>query len=162
MFQSILVSGVPATGKSTFGRWLAENRGFVHIDVENGGFDRYRLAQAWAQAVGLAPEPLVDGLRSIGQPAVVDWGYPPSCLPIVRALHAAGLKAWWFDGAPAAARHHFIQRGNVSVQDLDAQIAAIQSSWNLLQAFYGERVVETVRVDGTFRPWDEVSEILGL
>jgi len=30
----ILLSGVPATGKSTFGRYLAREHGFAHYDLE--------------------------------------------------------------------------------------------------------------------------------
>jgi shikimate kinase len=34
-YQILFLAGVPATGKSSYGRWLEENHGFIHVDVEN-------------------------------------------------------------------------------------------------------------------------------
>ena len=59
------------------------------------------------------------------------------------------------------ARRQFIRRGTVPVQALDVQMTAIRGSWGHL-SFYAERMVETLRPDGTFRPWEEISEILQL
>src|SRR5712691_7552921 len=37
-----LISGIPASGKSTFCRWLEEKKGFLHLDVEEDGvLDRH-------------------------------------------------------------------------------------------------------------------------
>jgi hypothetical protein len=30
----ILIAGIPASGKSTFGKWLAKTHGFIHVDME--------------------------------------------------------------------------------------------------------------------------------
>src|SRR6266436_5041485 len=44
-----LISGIPASGKSTFCRWLEGNKGFLHLNVEEDGvLDRHGLATAWA------------------------------------------------------------------------------------------------------------------
>jgi hypothetical protein len=148
-----LVSGIPATGKSSFGRWLAEHHGFIHIDVENGGFRCVNLHAEWVRAVGgPVPDvrPLVDGLSAFNRPVIVDWGYPPSWLPRVGALHAAGVAAWWFDGDHDAARRSFINRGTISVQALDAQMAGIQAVCRELRSFYGARMIPTISSDGSF------------
>jgi len=119
----VLLSGVPGTGKSTFGRWAEREHGVVHIDVEQGGFDRFGLISAW-RAICLLPPPdvmsFVRELQRLGQPVLVDWGFPPAVLPLVRALHDAGLRAWWFDGDRAAARNAFIHRDTVSLRALDS------------------------------------------
>ncbi len=34
--RAVLISGLPATGKTCFGEWLASDRGFQHLDLEKG------------------------------------------------------------------------------------------------------------------------------
>jgi hypothetical protein len=148
-----LISGVPASGKSTFGRWLEQRHGFAHLDLENRGLDRFGLGLAWQRILRLPPddvEPFVSALRQLDRPAVLDWGFPPSWLPLVRALHDAGVTAWWFDGDRAAARDTFIQRGTVTIDALDQQMALIVQRWPELATFYGDRMLEVVAPNGNF------------
>ena len=47
-----LIAGISATGKSHFGRWLAETHGFLHVDMELHDGDPYswgwnRLRKEW-------------------------------------------------------------------------------------------------------------------
>src|SRR5205823_4467699 len=95
----VVVSGIPATGKSAYASWLREEHGFVHVDIENGGFDPLGLAGAWAAIARLPPpplDPLIEGLRALAAPVVLDWGFPPERLPLVKAMHVSGITAWWF------------------------------------------------------------------
>ena len=32
--SSLLLAGLPATGKSSFGNWLEENKGYFHLDFD--------------------------------------------------------------------------------------------------------------------------------
>lgn len=125
----LLLSGVPATGKSTFGRWLERNCNVAHIDLENGGLGRFALAPAWHPICRLPPPPdvtpFVSALRGLGRPVALDWGFPPVWLPLVMALHEAGIAAWWFDGDRVAARRVFMERDTVPVAALDRQVREI-------------------------------------
>ena len=150
---SILVSGVPGTGKSTFGRWLELNRRFAHIDLENDGLDRFGLRPTWDLIARLPPvdvQPFLATMHGLERPVVLDWGFPPLWLPLVQTLHAAGVTAWWFDGARAAARAAFIKRGTVSVAALDRQMHEIEQHEAVLGRFYGDRVIRAIEADGTF------------
>ena len=89
-------------------------------------------------------------LRGLGCPVIFEMGYPPMCLPIVAALHRAGLTAWWFDGDRAAARCRFIRRNTVSLEALDIQMARIAEAWPLLAEFYGPRILHVLAADGSF------------
>ena len=153
----LLISGVPATGKSTFARWLAENRGFLVADVERDGLARLGLQSEWDQAVSHGRQAgLVAALHALHRPVALDWGYPPSRLPFVEALCSAGVDAWWFDGDRAAARRNFIDRGTVTVDALDQHMANIQAVWPRLATFYGRRIIHTVDAEGKFVGWAEV------
>ncbi len=45
----ILLSGIPATGKTSFGNYLAQNWGFAHYDLERfpDGWPRRELKHEW-------------------------------------------------------------------------------------------------------------------
>lgn len=153
----LLISGVPATGKTTFARWLGEHRGFLSADVERGGLGPLGLQSEWNEAVGHGrPTGLVAALGALHQPVALDWGYPTNSLPFVEALCSAGVGAWWFDGDRAAARRHFIERGTVPVDALDRQMANIDAVWPRLAAFYGDRIIHTVDAEGRFVDWTDV------
>ena len=162
----VLISGVPATGKSSFGSWLQDNRGFVHVDIESEarGFKPLGLLELdalWQGIAHLPPppvDPFVDALRGLEAPVVLDWGFDPRFLPLVERLHVAGISAWWFDGDRAAARRRFIARNTVSVDALDIQMPKIVAAWNAMIDFYGDRIIRTLRADGSFVDWDMVAE----
>ncbi|TMC49240.1 MAG: hypothetical protein E6J14_09245 [Chloroflexi bacterium] len=152
--QAIVISGVPGTGKSTFAGWLQRERGFTHVDADHGGLNRPELRK-WlpdCQAPSADVEPFCDALRALGERVVLDWGFPVVCLPVIRAIHAAGVTAWWFDGDRAAARKAFIERRTASVNDLDRQMAAIARHEAELAIFYEDRLIYAVAEDGTFAP----------
>jgi hypothetical protein len=159
MSALMLLSGVPATGKSSLGRWLEAHHGFAHIDVENGGLNRFGLSPAWRQMYRSRPPDVtafVEGLRKLGRPVALDWGFPVQRLPIVRALHEAGVTAWWFDGDRAAARLAFLQRGTVSVEALDRQMRGIEVHQPFLDDFYDGRIIRAINAGGSFAPADSI------
>lgn len=159
----VLLSGVPAAGKSTYGRWLAQAKDVLHVDIENGDLERHGLAGAWAMSTSSvtgSPEPLVRAMRGLDRPVALDWGYPLVWLPFVMALHSAGVAAWWFDGDRAAARLRFIQRGTVPVQALDVQMQQIAAAETALRDFYVNRWLDVIRADGTYRSWGEIHDLM--
>lgn len=162
-FRLVLLSGIPATGKSTYGRWLSGTKGALHLDLENGDLERHGLAQAWsasATSPSESPEPFVRALRRLDRDGALDWGYAPPWLPFVTALHDSGVSAWLFDGDRAAARQAFIRRGTVSVEALDVQMQQIAAVEPALRAFYGVRWLDVMRPDGTYIAWDDLHELM--
>jgi hypothetical protein len=135
----------------------------VHVDAEQGGLEAAGLSAAWSAIVRLPPpnlEPFVEALRMLKRPVVLDWGYPTAFLPLVRALHAAGISAWWFDGDRDAARRRFTTRGTVPIEAFEAQMSAIRADWAELSGFYGSRVVSTIKADGSFTDPKEIFKLM--
>lgn len=156
------LSGIPACGKSTYGKWLEQEKGFLHLD-----FDKLLQGEGTSGKLALirilqtnGSRSFIETIRKTVHPAALDWGFPPNNLPLVRNLQEEGVKVWWFDGDREAARQAFIRReaarqafireGDVSVETLDRQMALIERHWAKIMEIVGSRVIKTLRKDGSY------------
>ena len=151
-----LISGIPASGKSTFCRWLEEKKRFLHLDVEkNGVLDRYGLATAWATLfdASTSAAPFIEALEKFKRPVVIDWGFPPEHLNAVRKLFDGGVMLWWFAADWAVARRKFIERGRRGpVEVFDVQIRKIDTALSEINALFGSHVEYTLPSTGIYTP----------
>jgi hypothetical protein len=150
-----LISGIPASGKSTFCKWLEKKKGFLHLDVEEDGvLDHYGLAPAWNsmfEATGSAA--VFEALDKFNRPVVIDWGFPPEHLNIVRNLFDAGVMLWWFAADWAVARRKFIARGNKGpVATFDIQLRKIEAALPDINALFGSPKEYTLPSTGIYPP----------
>jgi hypothetical protein len=155
----LLISGIPASGKSTFCRWLEEKKGFLHLDVEKPGvLDRYGLASAWDALfeAGATAAPFVQALENFKRPVVIDWGFPPEHTHTVRKLFEAGVMLWWFAADWAVARRKFEQRRYPFVQDFDIQIRKIEVNLSEINALFGSHVEYALPSTGIYTPPDKI------
>jgi len=123
----ILLSGVPATGKSEFARHLARGYGFAHYDLEchPRGWPHPELKAMWdTSRSGFLAQLRVEYHDRV----VLDWGFPPSASAWVEELRQSGAKLVWFHGDIARARQVFVQRGGIAVECFDRQITAIKEA----------------------------------
>lgn len=106
----LLFSGIPATGKSTLGRHLATNHGFVYFDMENPKTWPYpNLHSVWDRS----RHDFVAELSRLSKRVVLDWGFPPDFLNWVLELKSCGVHLVWFEGDIETARLHFRERNRL-------------------------------------------------
>jgi hypothetical protein len=122
----LLLSGLPATGKSEFGRHLAREHGFAHYDLEcyPRGWPHPELKQTWDSD----RKAFVVQLRQNHDRVVLDWGFPVGYLPWVEQLQDQNVRLIWFDGDVNRARERFVQRGGIEGSQFDKQIREIQQA----------------------------------
>jgi hypothetical protein len=157
----LLISGIPASGKSTFCRWLEEKKGFLHLDVEKPEvLDRYGLVTAWDTLFGASASAaaFIQALEKFKRPAVIDWGFPPDHLDAVRKLSEAGVMLWWFAADWAVARRKFEQRRYPHVQDFDIQIRKIEAALPEINSLFRSHVEYTLPSTGIYTPPDQIWE----
>ena len=138
-----LISGIPASGKSTFCRWLEEKKGFLHLDIEKSGvLDRYELTTAWDTLFdpSASAAPFIEALEKFKRSVAIDWGFPPECLNTVRKLSEGGVMLWWFAADWAVARRKFELRRYLNVQHFDIQIGKIEASLPEINALFRSHV----------------------
>jgi len=95
----LLVSGIPASGKSTYCRWLEQDQGFIHFDIDVQMFQGTGVGPRWNSIFhpGGSTKPFVSTLRQWLRSVVIDWGFPPAKLGVVRDLKEEGVEISWFD-----------------------------------------------------------------
>ena len=156
-----LISGIPASGKTTFCKWLEEEKGLLHLDVEKTGvLDRYGLATAWNALFGASASaaPLIEALDRFNRPVVIDWGFPPECLDTVRKLSESGVMLWWFAADWAVARRKFTERGPIPVGLFDIQIRKIEAALPDIKAVFRSHVEYTLPSTGIYTAPDKIWE----
>jgi hypothetical protein len=120
----LLLCGIPATRKSTFGRYLARKHGFAHYDLEcyPRGWPIPELKETW----DTDRTAFVAQLRRHHDRVALDWGFSPSCSPWVEQLMDQGVKLIWLDGDVFRAREEFQKRGGIDMTHFDRQVEAIK------------------------------------
>jgi len=139
MRRRLLIAGVPASGKTTVGRYLGKEKGFLHIDFE----DRNPL---WNELLVVNPASLIDDLLSHERDLVVTWGFPPEIksIRVVNLFKEKGFTLIWFDGDRKAALREFLHREGGEPRAFREQINGIRRA----------RVVEKIEPEimNTFDP----------
>lgn len=118
----LLITGVPGTGKTTYGGMFATEFGFVHHDLE----DQQTLNRFVANRAQFIGE-LLNEKKNV----VATWGFAPDDEPsvsLVLQLRSAGFEWIWFDGNRPAALREFLKRGTVQEIALYVQMYRIEKS----------------------------------
>jgi len=99
----LLITGIPATGKTCFGNKFAKEFGFLHCDLED------QKAQIVNRFVENSTQ-FIGELLNEKKHVVVTWGFGPDCqrsASLIQQLRSAGFKWIWFDGNRPAALREF-------------------------------------------------------
>ena len=148
----LLITGIPGTGKTTFGDNLANGFGFTHYDLER---------QVAPGQSAINPAQLIADILRSGDSAVVTWGFLPewSQVDIVLRFKAAGFKLVWFDGNRPAALRRFIERGTVEEVFFYAQMQRIELS-GVISAIQPV-IIDPFDGNGEFKPTAELLKEIG-
>ena len=161
MANHLLVCGFPATGKSTFAKWLECNKNFLHLDIDaelrpepkspSGSLerelaDRFRLVDSQRNA-----SPFIEDLAVCKKPVVIDWGFPPSYLWVVQELRQSGVYVWWFESDRSVAREAYIKRGRGNVESFDCHMKKIGKSWPEIRSAVEPNIIDALDSEGRHR-----------
>lgn len=147
----ILISGVPGTGKTTLGKYLAENKGFFHVNMEKSGFAQVReLKKDESEFLKkLTPHENV----------VITWGFGFFSRPIVESLRAKGFTLFWLDGDRIASFKTFMHRDKHSARseyEYYSQLMGIIAS-DLVERLQ-PTIINPFNKSGGLRPTAQVAE----
>jgi hypothetical protein len=153
IMRLVLLAGIPATGKSTFGKWLSKEKRFSHEDLE-----WHQNHLEWLERK--SPRMFIDELRAGRSDFLLNWGFPPKdhYFAKVRGLVDAGMTPWWFDGDRQAAHASFLERGTVGAEAWDAQMDQIDNRWGDIEGIFGANRIDVIGSDGVYLSCGEIFE----
>lgn len=156
--KPVLLCGIPASGKSTYGRWMQATHDALFVDLEEpGALELAGLRSAWDEVFAGGHAAFVARLlTTFHRPVVLAWGFPPRHLRIVAALKEAGMSLWWLDGDRDAARESFVAAAQVPVSCFDTQMGQITQNWRAISDVFGERVIRSVHAGPRYSAPEEI------
>ena len=152
-----LFSGIPASGKSSFCRFLCREHSFVHYDLEcwPRGWPHPEFKEIWDRS----RVEFVNKLMSTHSRVALDWGFPINCISWVKELEMAGVQLIWFDADTTKARESFIARGGISISDFDDQVGKILAA--KLPDCLTTKIINTLSTSGFKAQPELYTEIFG-
>lgn len=116
--MKLLITGIPGTGKTSIGKYLQDEKGYEHFDIE-ATFKKY----------GKEGMPMLrEFLNKRADNKVMTWGFIPTEHDNqVKEFQNLGYEMIWFDGDRDSARREFLKRGTVSEDLFDLQLSKIAS-----------------------------------
>lgn len=164
----ILVSGIPASGKSSFAQNLATKCQFAHYDMEHHphGWPHPELKEIWDSS----RQRFVDELRERHPSAVLDWGFPCQCRQWVSELLECGVELVWFEADEQQARLKYGERerargksnddGSIDYSKFDKQYSEIRS-YGLPNSFVQPSViVPALSADGSSLDFETIVKLV--
>ena len=117
----LLMTGIPGTGKTSYGNAFAQEFGFVHVDLET---------TAALSELAADPSGFIEGLIASDRQTVVTWGFLPNeaQTAIVNLFRAKGFQLIWLDGNRGAALRAFQHRNTVPEELFYLQMYRIEQS----------------------------------
>lgn len=146
--MKILITGIPGTGKTSIGKYLELEKGFMHFDVEN----TLRLYGDGGVRM------IDDFVNKPGDKKIMTWGFiPVTDEPLVRYLQKLGFKMIWFDGNRDSARKEFLKRNDTPEELFDLQLGKIDRM-NLEE--FNPININTFDNEGNFLSREDIAELI--
>lgn len=151
--MKILLTGLPATGKTCIGNYLRVHKKYEHFEVED--FIKTLPYHEWVKR-------LMEFIEKPGEDKVITWGIVPDRdLQCILYIKSKGYRMFWFDGPRTAVERHFLKRGGGTEQELEGakqglndQLARIDAS--NLSSFGPFVPVNPYGPDGEFLDREEI------
>jgi hypothetical protein len=153
----ILVAGMPAAGKTSFGDYLRDKKDFLHVDIEE--FEGSYFHAVWVAALKLKDMSLfLNTLKERNPNAILSWGFHLDDLQIAADLKKAGVRLWWFDADEARARERFLARGGCAIEVFEAQVKRIRNNRGKIEELFQPNILTTLRPDNGSMTFGEIFE----
>ena len=147
----LLLTGIPAMGKSHIGCYLSEHHGFKHLDIEKD--NRFLSGGESVIRQGVAR------LREQGRNVVISWGFVPDDLDVVLLLRGLGFRWIWFDGDRDKAHAEFLALGRPEA-DWCVQLRKIERVIDAKMQALTPEVIDTFSQEGNRRDEAEIADQL--
>lgn len=150
----LFLTGWPACGIAEFGSWLAQRRGYRHLDLEETHPADGAWRAMWYQHLPDKAEALARDLLNEAERWVVTAEHPADQLPHLGPLRDAGFGLWFLQPRMEG---YARQRWQARERELDPAVKpagwdkladAIRKNARALRPHFRDRCVEALAADG--------------
>ena len=171
MGRLLVISGVPASGKSSYCKWLT-SRGWVFINHDRANQATRQIDQTWwGLVISGRAAVFVQVVATEQGNVVLEFGFPTDLLPQVRELKAAGAQHWWFELDHQTARQAFIARNDewtlqgrqdlvIPVLYFDQYVHDITAHGDEIRKLFAPKIIETLQPDGKRLTDEEIHRVI--
>lgn len=151
----ILLCGMPASGKSTFGKYLQDKHGYTYISMEDNVWPDKKMQSLWndvfePKSQYRKVEMFIRYLQEYYENVVLDWGFPMTQIRLVQLLKRHGCEIIWFSCSVPIARERYIKRKDGRlISDFDTQIKNIEENNDVLIKELDPKVIDVLNKDKT-------------
>lgn len=163
----LFLTGWPACGLAEFGAWLAEHRGFQHLDLDDDDPEHRDLRSAWDQHLPASAPRLIRTLHARGDRWVITGERPADHLPCLGALREAGVSVWFLQPQlEGHSRQRWLARAREDDPEAkpaawDKLADAIRRNARELRPHFRNRCVDALAVDGQI-DFEVIARAMGL
>lgn len=163
----LFLTGWPACGLAEFGAWLADHRGFQHLDLDDESLEHRDLRAAWHRHLPASGLRLIRELRARGDRWVITGERPADHLPYLGASREAGVSVWFLQ---PQLEGHSRQRWLALAREENREIKpsawdkladAIRRNARELRPHFRNRCVDALAVDGPI-DFEVIARAMGL
>jgi len=138
----LFIAGIPGTGKTTIGDFLAEKYKYIHINMEKD----HRASKIMENYDKFITD-FFSGTSNI----VITWGFSPDqeTTDIINQLRKYGFGIFWFDGNHISARKATMNRIDFDEEVLSRQMHLLDV-WDAPKEIMA-KTINVFNKDGNFR-----------
>lgn len=157
----ILLCGIPASGKSVFGKYLQDKHNYTYVPMENDMWPDMTMRSLWnhvfeAKRQYNAVEKFVCYLHDNYENVVLDWGFPMTQIEVVGLLKRQWCEIVWFSCSVVVARKRYIKRNKNSATYFDNQIKSIEENNEKIIKNLDPKVIDVLKIDKIDKTMEEI------
>lgn len=159
----IFICGIPASGKSTFGKYLKDNFGYFYIDMEHEWFDE-NLHAIWNLIFVSFEEnrirDFVNAVNAKSTNSALDLGFPlynDNYFKIIPKLKEFDCQIVWFNCDEEIAKQRFLKRpDSPSIETFNTQMRNIRNNWDKVLDLINPVVINVLKSDKSGKTVEEI------
>jgi len=157
------IAGYPCTRKTTFGDWMRDHRGYLHIDLEGARFSKSCLHAVWERCLAKKDVgEFVAQVEMLHPRVVITWGFPHHLAWVPASFRQVGARLSWFDEDSDACRAAWIRREGRESSDLERQLSALRDHREDFVRSFSGGIVSVLPTSGNYLEFLEIADIIGV
>lgn len=163
----VLICGIPASGKSDFGKYLRDKHNYTYISVEDKEWSDKKMQALWEEVFTEKRqydkvEKFVCYLYDNYENVALDWGFPMDQIRIPELLKRQWCEVIWFSTSISLAKKRFVKNNKNSATYFDTLVKSIEESNEKIMKDLKPKIIDVLKEDRSRKTDNEIYHLLDL